>query len=255
MWKTIWEPCVLEYSNLRYVWFYISKSVCLLGGTLISPKSSIAMSHGKKGRSSQVIVEKSNTKSCYLYAYFHTLYTVIHTDTIPLFCSKPIYISRRGEEAKHSKMHGSLIVYTHGFLIVMIFWGRNYWTINYRNLSVRGLKPFFGQKLQFCNIVKLCISVAGITSLFCVCITKEMNGTTWSMHAWYYPEMQCQNQNEFEWEWKGHGRGPLNKAQSPARKYVQKDEMVMRHAWFIFIAKELLRPPWCGAFNCLLYCK
>ena len=194
MWKTIWEPCVLEYSNLRYVWFYISKSVCLLGGTLISPKSSIAMSHGKKGRSSQVIVEKSNSKSCYLYAYFHTLYTVIHTDTIPLFCSKPIYISRRSEEAKHSKTHGSLIVYTHGFLIVMIFWGRNYWTINYRNLSVRGLKPFFGQKLQFCNIVKLCISVVGITSLFCVCITKEMNGTTWSMHAWYYPEMQCQNQ-------------------------------------------------------------
>ena len=99
MWKTIWEPCVLEYSNLRYVWFYISKSVCLLGGTLISPKSSIAMSHGKKGRSSQVIVEKSNSKSWYLYAYFHTLYTVIHTDTIPLFCSKPFYIFPEGSKA------------------------------------------------------------------------------------------------------------------------------------------------------------
>ena len=36
------------------------------------------------------------------------------------------------------------------------------------------------------------------------------------------------------------------------RKYVQKDEMVTRHAWFIFIAKELLRPPWCGAHSKLL---
>ena len=138
--------------------------------------------------------EKQQQLLLLIYLFSHTVHSNTHWYNATFLFETNIYFSRRCEEAKHSKMHGSLIVYTHGCLNVMIFWGRNYWTINYRNLSVRGLKPFFGQKLQFCNIVKLCISVVGITSLFCVCITKEMNGTTWSMHAWYYPEMQCQNQ-------------------------------------------------------------